>query len=244
MLVTSPPEDGVLELRLNRPQRLNALTPELTRHLVTAVQCAGRDPKVRVLLLTGEGRAFCAGKDRDEPGTPEFVAVLQQLALALMDCPKPVVAAVQGWAVGAGLELLLNCDIVVAARSARFMLPEVGAGLFGTGGVMALLPRQIGLARAKGVLMLGGEFGAPQALEWGLVWSLADDAQLHEAGLATARQLASADPEVLRSIKSLLHDEAVGALPAMLEREAAAHRQLARRRARSHGSNGDTQPAK
>lgn len=232
MLVASHPEDGVLELRLNRPQRLNALTVALAEHLLAAVRRAGRDPAVRVLLLTGEGRAFCAGKDRDEPGTPEFAAVLQQLALALMECPRPVVAAVQGWAVGAGLELLLNCDIVVAGRSTRFMLPEVSAGLFGTGGVMALLPRQIGLARAKGVLMLGGEFGAPQALEWGLIWSVADDAQLRDASVAIARRLASADPGILRSLKSLLHEEAVGPLPAMLEREAAAHRELAGRPAR------------
>ncbi len=234
MLVSSHPEDGVLELRLNRPQRLNALTLALTEHLLAAVRQACRDKSVRVLLLTGEGRAFCAGKDRDDPGTPEFAATLQQLALALMECPKPVVAAVQGWAVGAGLELLLDCDVVVAARSARFMLPEVHAGLFGTGGVMALLPRKIGLARAKGVLMLGGEFGAPQALDWGLIWSVADEGQLRDAALAIARQLASAHPEILRAIKSLLHEEAVGALPAMLEREADAHRQLAQHQARSH----------
>jgi 2-(1,2-epoxy-1,2-dihydrophenyl)acetyl-CoA isomerase len=234
MLVSRHPEDGVLELRLNRPQRLNALTLALTEHLLGAVRQAHHDRAVRVLLLTGEGRAFCAGKDRDDPGTPEFVASLQQLALALMECPKPVIAAVQGWAVGAGLELLLNCDIVVAARSARFMLPEVNAGLFGTGGVMALLPRQIGLARAKGVLMLGGEFGAPQALDWGLIWSVAEEGQLREAALAIARQLATADPEILRSIKSLLHEEAVGALPAVLEREADAHRRLARHQAHPH----------
>ncbi len=234
MLVSRHPEDGVLELRLNRPQRLNALTCALTEHLLDAVRQAHHDKTVRVLLLTGEGRAFCAGKDRDDPGTPQFVAALQQLALALMECPKPVIAAVQGWAVGAGLELLLDCDIVVAARSARFKLPEVNAGLFGTGGVMALLPRQIGLARAKGVLMLGGEFDAPQALEWGLIWSVAEEGRLREAALAVARQLASADPQILRSIKSLLHEEAVGALPAVLEREAAAHRLLAAHRTRPH----------
>lgn len=226
MLVSKRPDDGVLELRLNRPQRLNALTLALTQHLLAAVRQANQDDAVRVLLLTAEGRAFCAGKDRDDPATSEFVEALQQLTLVLMQSPKPVVAAVQGWAVGAGLELLLNCDVVVAARTARFMLPEVNVGLLGTGGVLALLPRKIGLARAKGVLMLGQEFSAQQAEQWGLIWSVVEDGQLPEAGLAIARQLASSNAAILGSIKSLLHQETFGELADVLEREAKAHRRL------------------
>jgi 2-(1,2-epoxy-1,2-dihydrophenyl)acetyl-CoA isomerase len=226
MLVSKRPDAGILELRLNRPQRLNALTLALTQHLLTAVRQASHDDTVRVLLLTGEGRAFCAGKDRDDPATPQFVEVLQQLALALMQGSKPVVAAVQGWAVGAGLELLLNCDIVVAAQSARFMLPEVNAGLFGTGGVLALLPRKIGLARAKGVLMLGQEFSAGQAEQWGLIWSVAQDGELTQSALAIARRLASADRAILGNIKALLHRESFGELGDVLEREAQAHGRL------------------
>jgi 2-(1,2-epoxy-1,2-dihydrophenyl)acetyl-CoA isomerase len=226
MLVSERPADGVLELRLNRPQRLNALTLALTQHLLAAVRQANQDDTVRVLLLTGEGRAFCAGKDRDDPATPEFVEALQQLALALMESPKPAVAAVQGWAVGAGLELLLNCDIVIAAQSARFMLPEVSAGLFGTGGVLALLPRKIGLAKAKGVLMLGQEFSAREAEQWGLIWSVVADGQLAQGALAVARQLAAYDCAILGHIKSSLHFEAVGDLGAVLEREAQVHARL------------------
>lgn len=226
MLVSTRPEKGVLELRLNRPRRLNALTLALTEHLLAAVRQANEDETVRVLLLRAEGRAFCAGKDRDDPATSEFVGALQQLALALMESPKPVVAAVQGWAVGAGLELLLNCDIVVAAQTARFMLPEVNAGLFGTGGVLALLPRAIGLARAKGAMMLGQEFTAREAEQWGLIWSVVEEGRLHESGLAIARQLAGSDPAILASIKSLLHRETFGDLRDVLEREAKAHRAL------------------
>jgi enoyl-CoA hydratase/carnithine racemase len=229
MLVSKRPENGILELRLNRPQHLNALTLALTQHLLAAVQHAREDDSVRVLLLTAEGRAFCAGKDRDDPASAEFVAALQQLAQALMDSPKPVVAAVQGWAVGAGLELLLNCDLVVAAQGARFMLPEVKLGLLGTGGVTALLPSKIGLARAKGVLMLGQEFSGRQAHDWGLIWSLVPQEQLHENALGIARQLAAADPAIIGSIKSSLHQEALGALAGVLEREAAAHARLAGR---------------
>lgn len=219
--------DGVLELRLNRPQRLNALTLELARALLEAVRAAQADPAVRVLLLRGEGRGFCAGKDRDEPPTPEFVEVLQALAQALMDNPKPVVAAVQGWAVGAGVELLLNCDIVIAAPDARFMLPEVNAGLFGTGGVLALLPRKVGLAKAKGALLLGQAFDAAQAQAWGLIWEVAEDAAALDGRVAAVTaQLAGADPRILGEIKRQLHEETFGALAPVLAREAQVHRRL------------------
>lgn len=223
-LLRDGPREGVLVLRLNRPQRLNALTLALTNELVAALLAADADPEVRVIVLQGEGRAFTAGKDRDDPATPEFVHALQQLACTLMDCPKPVVAAVQGRAVGAGVEILLNCDIVVAARDAKFMLPEVNVGLFGTGGVLALLPRAIGLARAKGALLLGQEFSAEQAERWGLVWTLADDAGVQ--ALAIARQLAGSDPRILAEIKQLLHREAFGGLGPILAREAQAHGRL------------------
>jgi enoyl-CoA hydratase/carnithine racemase len=222
MLAVTGPQDGILELRLDRPQRLNALTLELTRELAAAVRRAQGDDAVRVVLLTAEGRGFCAGKDRDDPATSEFVQALQDLARALMGCPKPVVAAVQGWAVGAGLELLLNCDIVVAAASARFMLPEVTIGLFGTGGVVALLPRAMGMAKAKGALMLGQEFSARQAEQWGLVWSVVEDEEaLHDGAIAIARRLVQkCDPAVLAAVKASLHEEVVGSLDDVLRREA------------------------
>lgn len=227
MLLHTSPAPGVLELRLNRPGQLNALTMALAQALLAQVEQAMQGDAVRAIVLCGEGRAFCAGKDRDDPAGPEFVAVLQALAQALMDGPKPVVAAVQGWAVGAGLELLLNCDIVVAERTARFMLPEVRVGLFGTGGIAALLPRLIGMARAKGALMLGQEFNALQAEQWGLIWSLAEEGQARAHAVALAQQLAQSDPLILSSLKKLLHDEAVGAIAGPLAREAQVHATLA-----------------
>ena len=218
--------EGVLQLRLQRPGRLNALTLALTQDLLAAVRGAAADEAVRVLLLSGDGTSFCAGKDKDDPATGEFVEALQQLAIALMECPKPVVAAVQGWAVGAGVEILLNCDLVVAARSARFMLPEIKIGLFGTGGVLALLPRTVGLAKAKGALMLGDEFSAAQAEQWGLIWQVVEDAELPGRARETAERLARSDAAVLREIKRSLHEEAVGDLRAILAREAAIHTRL------------------
>lgn len=217
----------VAHLRLNRPQRLNALTLVLAQTLLAAVQKAVADPAVRVLLLSGEGRAFCAGKDRDEPPSQAFVDTLQALAAALLQSPKPVVAAVHGWVVGAGLELMLNADLAIAARSARFALPEAALGLLGTGGVGALLPCAVGLPRAKGLLMLGTEFTAADAERCGLLWAVVDDAELPAQALAVAQQLAGRDAKVLAEIKATLHHETLGDVPALLAREAASHQRIA-----------------
>ena len=215
--------DGVLELRLNRPARLNALTHSLVRALADEVERAMQDDSVRVLLLSAEGRGFCAGKDRDDPPTDAFVADLQRLAAALVLGRKPVIAAVQGWAVGAGFELALDCDLVLASHDARFALPEARLGLLGTGGVHALLPRLVGLGRAKGLLWLGGELDATQAHAWGLVWELADPALLPLRARQLAAELATLDTAALGRIKQLVHGEQIGEFKRALEREASAH---------------------
>ena len=217
---------GVLELRLNRPERLNALTLALARDLLLAVQAGVADPAVRVILLTGEGRAFCAGKDRDDPPTPAFVDTLQALASQLVRAPQPVVTAVQGWVVGAGFELMLNGDLTVAARGARFVLPEVQVGLFGTGGAAALLPRLIGLQKAKGLLMLGQELGAADAERWGLVWQVVDDEALVDEARRLAQRLARSSPALLAEVKQLVHREHLGDFDASLARETAVHQRL------------------
>ena len=212
--------DGIAEITLHRPERLNALTPGMAQALLEAVRQAQADPAVRVLLIEGEGRAFCAGKDRDAPGSTAFVASLQQLADALVNGAKPSIAAVQGWAVGAGLELALNCDLVIASDDARFKLPEAQLGLPGTGGVHALLPRLIGLGRAKALLWLGDEFDARRACEWGLVWEVAPRPELAERARAYARRLLATDPRALGHVKSLLHGAALPDFGATLEGEA------------------------
>jgi len=217
---------GVLELRLNRPERLNALTLALARDLLAAVQIGVADPAVRVVLLSGEGRAFCAGKDRDDPPTPAFVETLQALASLLVRCPQPVLTAVQGWVVGAGVELMLNSDLTVAARGARFVLPEVQVGLFGTGGVAALLPRLVGLQKAKGLLMLGQELAAVDAERWGLVWQVVEDGALQAQARELAQQLARSSPALLAEVKQLVHREQLGDFDASLARETAVHQRL------------------
>ena len=226
-LIEALPDGAVLELRLNRPAKLNALTQPMSEQLLAAVSAGLADPGVRVLLLTGAGTSFCAGKDKADPGSVAFVQVLQALAAALMGSSKPVVACVQGWVVGAGLELMLNADIVVAARSARFMLPEVRLGLLGTGAVTTLLPAAVGLPRAKALLMLGRPFGAEDAERWGLVAGVTDDDQALTTALQVAAQLAETDAHALAVTKALLHSAALGSVADALTRESRAHERQA-----------------
>ncbi len=227
MDLASSSSDGVLELRLNRPQRLNALTHALVLQLHAALRQGLADEAVHAILICGEGRTFCAGKDRDDPATPDFVTALQALVQTMIDAPKPLVCATQGWVVGAGLELMLGADVVIAARGARFSLPEVNVGLFGTGGLAALLPRAVGLQKAKGLMMLGQEISAADAERWGLVWQLVDDDALHDQALHTARALARKSLQLLAEIKQLLRREHLGEFGESLRREAEVHRRLA-----------------
>jgi 2-(1,2-epoxy-1,2-dihydrophenyl)acetyl-CoA isomerase len=122
---------------------------------------------------------------------------------------------------------MLGADLVIAARGARFSLPEVNVGLFGTGGLAALLPRAVGLQKAKGLMMLGQEISATDAERWGLVWQLVDDEALHDQALHTARALARKSPQLLGEIKHLLRCEHLGGFGESLRREAEVHRRLA-----------------
>ena len=226
MSILSHQFEGVLEIRLDRPDKLNALTLAMARELLMCVNDGLRDAHVRAILLRGEGRAFCAGKDRDDPPAAAFVTVLQDLAKALVNTPKPVVAAVHGWVIGAGLELMLVSDIAIAARSARFMLPEVNVGLLGTGAVASLLPRSVGLQKAKGMLMLGGEVSTTDAERWGLIWAVTDDENLIAEARRLTQRLAGSDPSILGAMKTLLHRETIGDIGDALQREAQVHNEL------------------
>jgi len=197
--------DGVLTLTLNRPQRLNAIDEPTARALLQALRDADADPQVRALLLRGAGRAFCAGRDISEPPTPEILELVQGVSRAMVECSKPIVCAVHGWVVGAGVEWMLDTDLVVAARSARFMLPEASIGVFVTGGITSMLPRVAGLMRAKALLLLGEEFSAEQAERWGLVSRVVDDASLDDEALQLAGRLAALDPRVASRFKRVLN---------------------------------------
>jgi enoyl-CoA hydratase/carnithine racemase len=203
---------GVRKISLNRPERLNAIVPELLEELIAALNEADRDPDVRALVLTGEGRAFCAGDDlkdfaaqsADPATTAAYVERIQDVTRALVFGGTPVVGAIRGWAVGGGLEWLINCDFVVAAEGTRFFFPEVSWGLFVTGGVTDLLPRLLGLRRARELILLGEKFDARQALDWGLLRAVVPDERLLPEAVALAKRLAALPPGPVKALRRIL----------------------------------------
>jgi len=167
--------DGVAEIRLNRPHRLNAVVQQLYDELNAALDRAESDRDVRVVLLTGEGRAFCAGADLKEHKAGrsaferrEYLRGEQTVCRRLLELKQPVVAAVNGYALGAGAELAIAADFIVMAASARIGLPEIGMGAFLGGGVTWLLPRLVGLAKARELVFLGEHLDGAEAVRIGL----------------------------------------------------------------------------
>lgn len=218
--------DGVLALTLDRPECLNAIDNALARALLQALQDAARDPAIRAILLRGNGRAFCAGRDVRQPPTEDDLVLVQQVAAAIVTVPQPVVAAVHGWVVGAGLEWMLDADLVIAARSARFKLPEASLGVFVTGGLVATLPAAVGLARAKALMLLGEPFDAEQAGAWGLACKIVDDAQLEHAAWDMANALAKLDAAVASEFKKVLNSVGLPAFERAIAEESRAQRAL------------------
>jgi len=170
-----------------------------------AVLAAAADAAVRVLRVLGNGRAFCAGRDVSEAPTERDLQLVQAVSAALVRLRKPVLFAVHGWIIGAGLEWMLNADIVIAASDSRFKFPEASLGVFVTGGLTATLPAFAGLGRAKAMVLLGDEFSSQQALSWGLVWQVVPNDDLAVASLRMAQKLASLDPEVAAHFKKVLN---------------------------------------
>jgi 2-(1,2-epoxy-1,2-dihydrophenyl)acetyl-CoA isomerase len=219
---------GYHVLTLNRPDRLNAFTEELHRRLRAALQAAGDDADCRAVLLTGAGRGFCAGQDlaarRFEPGvTPALGRSLQQLynplIRAIRALPKPVVCAVNGTAAGAGANLALACDIVVAARSATFIQAFSRIGLIPDAGGTWTLPRLVGPARARALMLLAEPVPATQAAGWGMIWQAVDDADLLPTARGLCERLAALPPIGLALTKQALEASGGNALDAQLDLE-------------------------
>ena len=214
-------------LTLNRPERLNAITEQLIADLNAALDAAHADSSVRAVVLTGAGRAFCAGDDLHEyaeqastrEATQAYVEELQQVTRHIMLGRVPVVAAVRGWAVGGGFEWVLDCDLVVVGESAKGFFPEMGLGLFVTGGVTVLLPRIVGLSRARQLLMLGERIDSAQMLDWGVAhWRVPDESVLGEA-LAVAERLAGLSERAVTDLRRIMTTVSVGDLEAAMAAE-------------------------
>ncbi len=222
--------DGVQQISLNRPARLNAIVPELLDDLVEALAAADRDDRVRAIVLTGEGRAFCSGDDlkefssqaTDDDGTTAYVERIQDVTRAMVLGETPVVGAIRGWAVGGGLEWVINCDFAVAAEGTRFFFPEVSWGLFVTGGVTEILPRLVGLQRARDMILFGEKFDAHQALEWGLLRAVVADAELLPTAIQLATRIAALPAGPVRDLKRILARRNSAGLEAAMAAETAA----------------------
>lgn len=227
---------GVAEITLNRPSRLNSFNESMHRALHEAIARAGTDAAIRSVLLTGAGRAFCAGQDLQErnlaPGAPppdlgeSLAANYNPLVRSLRELPKPIVCAVNGVAAGAGASLAFACDIVVAARSASFVMAFSRIGLVPDAGGTWFLPRLAGDARARALAMLGERVGAEQAESWGLIWRCVDDGRIMSEGRALARQLAESPTRALAGIKRALAAGATNDLAAQLDLERELQREL------------------
>ncbi|MBV9978261.1 MAG: enoyl-CoA hydratase/isomerase family protein [Hyphomicrobiales bacterium] len=220
-------EDGaVRRISLNRPERLNAMNRTLIDDVASAFDEANADPATRAIVFTGEGRAFCAGDDRHEHVHPEseeaardLVEAIQRATRAISFGPKPVVGAINGWAVGGGFEWAINCDFPIWAESARGFFPEVSLNLFVTGAVTALLPALVGLNRAREMLFLGRRYDAATLEKFGIAWQVVPDAELLDAAGAVAREIAALPILSVRAMKRTLNATAASNLHKALQLE-------------------------
>ena len=205
---------GVTQLTLNRHDKLNAFTLAMHAELNAGLQAANADPQCRVVVLTGAGRAFCAGQDLAEvggptdPSAPDAGSRLEKaynpLIKLIASLEKPVICAVNGIAAGAGANIALACDIVVAARSAKFIQSFAAIGLIPDSGGTWVLPRVVGQARALGLALTGEALPAEKAEEWGMIWKAVDDDALDAEVDAIADKLASFPPLGLAEIKKMI----------------------------------------
>ena len=227
-LVVVHQHDKVRVLMLNRPERRNALGMALMYELDQALKYAMADHGTNVIVLRGAGAAFCAGKDLKEheqnsagrEKVREEIALLHDISRQILFSEKPVIAGVHGWAVGGGLELMLNCDLVILEQDARMFFPEIALGLFVTCGVSAILPRMIGLARSRAMLMTGEHIDAQQALAMGMVWKVYDSAEFDQKLFEDASALASMPQESLREMKKVIADGLREEIESALQSEA------------------------
>ena len=227
--ILSEVEQGVMTITLNRPDRLNSFNDVMHQQLADCLKQAERDDTIRCLLITGAGRGFCAGQDLNDRNVdpsgpaPDLGMSVERfynpLVRRLAALPKPVICAVNGVAAGAGATLALGCDIVLAARSAKFVMAFSKLGLVPDCGGSWLLPRVTTRARAVGLLMLGDNLSAEQAAQWGMIWQVVDDAELKDTALAMARHFATQPTYGLGLIKKALQLSETNTLDQQLELE-------------------------
>lgn len=216
--------EGVATLKLNRPDKLNSFNTEMHAEVRTALEQIKADKSVRCLLLTGNGRGFCAGQDlADEVAAADIGATVERdynpLVRTLTTLPMPIVCAVNGTAAGAGANIALACDIVLAARSASFIQAFCKIGLVPDSGGTWTLPRVVGHARAMALTLLGDKISAEKAESWGMIWKCVDDAELMNEAMKLAKHLATQPTKGLAMTKQAIHAASTNSLSQQLDLE-------------------------
>lgn len=206
--------DGPIRwVTLNRPERLNAMNAALVRDLTGVLEAISAEPDVRVIILHGAGRAFCSGDDlkdieaqsQSEAAIQCWIDAIQRVTLQIMNSDKIVIAAVHGWCVGGAMEWAVNCDFRLFSEEARWFFPEVSYGLFVTGGVTALLTKELGPQKAKDLMILGDHQDAQTALDLGIAWKLVPEADLLEEARNLAERIAAKPQASVTSIKRAIN---------------------------------------
>ena len=229
-VVLSRVEQGVRTISLNRPERLNAINAELLAAFRAALAEGNADQDTKVVILRGEGRAFCAGDDLKEfdaqvgsdEETRAYIESIQDITREMVLGEKMIIGAIHGWAAGGGLEWMINCDLVILSQSTRWFFPEVSLGFFVTGAVTTLLPKLVGLQKARELILFSEKHDAREALELGLAWKVVPDSELFSEAESTARRIAALPEGAVRDLKRVInracHLDAEGAMS--LETEA------------------------
>ncbi|NGQ94741.1 enoyl-CoA hydratase [Brevibacillus sp. SYP-B805] len=225
--------DGVICATLNRPDALNALSRDMIEGLMDTIRTVKEDGTIRAMLLSGAGRSFCSGGDvktmgqSSPPAVYDHIGRLNDLILAMAELDIPIVAAVHGFAAGAGVCLALACDQVVAAEDAKFVMSFSKVGLISDGGGLFFLPRTLGVYRAKELLFNAEPISAVTAKEWGMVNRVYPAANLQEEAMAYARKLAAGPSRAYSLIKKIANRALVSDLAAVLEMERSAQSMVA-----------------
>jgi len=205
VVLAERPAAGVLLVRINRPEARNALNLEVRRLLARHLTESGEDPTVRCVVLTGNEKSFAAGADIKEMAGATTVDMIARgtakLWRAIAACPKPVIAAVNGFALGGGCELAMTCDIIIAGESAKFGQPEVRIGIIPGGGATQRLTRAVGKYKAMRYILTGDLFSAREAFDMGLVSEIVPDAEVEKRALEMAQKIAELPPLAIEQAK-------------------------------------------
>lgn len=219
--ITREDTDGMTVITLRRPEVMNALNTQMRAEITQAVGDAGR--QARVVVITGEGRAFCSGQDLGDRANAANINLERTLRdeyipmlMAIVDCPVPVIAAVNGTAAGAGANLALVADITIAAESASFIQAFTRIGLIPDAGGTWVLPRTIGLQKAMGAALFADRITARQAADWGMIWEAVPDDAFEETWRARAAHLATGPTEAFKRVKQAMQASFGNGLEAQL----------------------------